>query len=417
MPHGQCILWNDQLLTLHVLSDLLIMLSYYSIPIVLLYFVKQRKDLINPWVPRLFAGFILACGTTHLMSIVTIWHPMYWLEGWVKAWTALISLVTAVILWPLLPGLLRIPNPKELDDANRKLQELNSELEQRVQERTAVLEERTRQLEEEVHLRKQKGKMLQSAMDEIRHSNEELEQFAYAASHDLREPLRKISLFSGQILKEERGLTDRGRGYLQRVESSALRLDKLIKGLLSVAQVRNVDEALESVSLGKILRAVVEDLSPNIQASGAKVVLPKQDFSIEADPLQLHQLFQNIIHNALKYHAPEKPPSIDIHLEVFPFGMVERLVSVPVVLLTFSDDGIGFDPDLNDSIFQMFYRAHGKETSDGTGMGLALCRKIATRHHGQIWAEGHPGQGAVFYLMLPVEQPKPYSSIFNRHTE
>jgi two-component sensor histidine kinase len=154
MPHGMCVMWRPDLIWLHAVSDGLIALSYYSIPITLLYFLARRRDLVFPGVLVLFAAFILACGTTHLMSIWTLWHPDYWLDGGIKAVTAIVSVLTAVLLWRLMPDALAMPSGAQLETANRALalqidersraegsvRQLNQELEQRVSERTADLE-------------------------------------------------------------------------------------------------------------------------------------------------------------------------------------------------------------------------------------------------------------------------------------
>lgn len=123
MPHGHCYLWRPEIVWLHAVSDLLIGLSYYSIPLGLLYFILKRKDAIFPGMFALFILFILACGTTHLLSVVTLWKPMYRIDGVVKAVTAVASVLTAILLWPLIPKALRIPSPSDLIEANQKLTE------------------------------------------------------------------------------------------------------------------------------------------------------------------------------------------------------------------------------------------------------------------------------------------------------
>jgi hypothetical protein len=122
LPHGICILWDKSLLLLHIVSDSLIALSYYSIPLALMLIVRKRRDLAFSWMFVLFAGFIVACGTTHIMGIWTIWSPVYWLDGMVKALTAAISIITAILVWPLIPKLLALPSPAQLEAANRDLQ-------------------------------------------------------------------------------------------------------------------------------------------------------------------------------------------------------------------------------------------------------------------------------------------------------
>ena len=174
MPHGHCFLWTAPLLWTYVLSDVLIGLAYYSIPIALWFFVRHRPDLPFTWVFVMFAVFIFACGTTHLMAVWNIWQPFYWLDAGLKLTTATVSVATAVLLWPLMPKALAMPSPARLAQANRQLseeiaerrriecqlQELNHHLEQRVVERTAELEARNKQLDSEIAERNQAQKSL-----------------------------------------------------------------------------------------------------------------------------------------------------------------------------------------------------------------------------------------------------------------
>ena len=164
IPHGHCYLWKPSLVWLHLLADSLIALAYYSIPLTLFYFVRKRQDLPFSWIFLLFATFIVSCGTTHIFAIWTLWHPTYWLSGAVKAATAIVSLITASVLIPLVPQALALPSPAQLEQANRALhtqmqQRLHTEtalrlsqnqLEQRVQERTAALSQANEQLQQEV---------------------------------------------------------------------------------------------------------------------------------------------------------------------------------------------------------------------------------------------------------------------------
>ncbi|MEA5511241.1 hypothetical protein VB715_15820 [Crocosphaera sp. UHCC 0190] len=169
IPHGHCYLWKPSLVGLHLISDGLIALAYYSIPLILLYFIRKREDMPFKGIVVLFGAFILSCGTTHIFNILTLWNPIYWLSGTVKAFTAMISIYTAIALIPLVPKALALPSPKELEVLNHQLEgqikerqtaeqivrQLNEELENRVQQRTAELEATNQQLQTEIKERQQ----------------------------------------------------------------------------------------------------------------------------------------------------------------------------------------------------------------------------------------------------------------------
>ncbi len=181
MPHGMCYEWNSSLIWLHVISDALIALAYYSIPITLIYFVRKRKDLAFDWIFVCFAVFIVACGTTHLMEIFNIWTPTYWLSGIIKAMTAFVSITTAALLIRLIPQALALPSPEQLRKSNAALQ---SEVKQRIQAAQKI-----ESLNQEL--------VAQTA--KIEAVNRELEAFSYSVSHDLRSPLRHIDGYVGLL--------------------------------------------------------------------------------------------------------------------------------------------------------------------------------------------------------------------------
>ena len=682
IPHGHCYLWQSGLVGLHFSSDLFIALAYYSIPITLIYFVRQRQDLPYPQVFWLFSAFIVACGTTHLLAVWTLWHPDYWLSAMVKAITAIISLYTAATLIPIVPQALSLPSPAQLELANEKLkeseakfrsafdyaaigkalvslegkfiqvnpalceilgynetellqktfqelthsddldldlefvrqmlagkirtyqmekryldraerwvwgllsvslvrddtekplyfisqiqdisdrkqaetklQQLNEELEARVERRTVELTKLTKSLQEEIHQRsqaeralqlsqerinsfirsnligilfgdtaggvdeandeylriigysreeltaglirwdritppeylerdrqgiaearakgsctpyekeyvrkdgsrisvligyillgaakteavafilditkrKQAEKLLQQTNDELEQrvrsrtaelasvnaslkaeiaerrekerqlslaaselktSNRALQDFAYVASHDLQEPLRKIRTFGGRLqVKYAEELGETGRDYLGRMQNAAERMQNLIRDLLSYSRITTKVRPFVATDLNQIAREVLSDLETAIEQSQAEITVGQLP-TLEADPLQMRRLLQNLIGNALKFHQPDTTPTIE----------VAGVTASTSIELQVKDNGIGFDEKYLDRIFTPFQRLHGRWEYEGTGMGLAICRKIVERHGGTLTARSYLGRGTTFIITLP----------------
>ncbi|MBV9580246.1 MAG: CHASE3 domain-containing protein [Chloroflexi bacterium] len=233
---------------------------------------------------------------------------------------------------------------------------------------------------------------------ELERSNRELQDFASVASHDLQEPLRKVRAF-GDRLSAKYGpeLTDQGRDYLARMQDAAARMQALINDLLTFSRVATRAQPFVPVDLDKLVNDVASDLEVRIQQSEATLDIQPLP-TIDADPLQMRQLFQNLISNALKFQRPDSPPLVRVYVE----DVDESDVRVCV-----QDNGIGFDEKYLDRIFTIFQRLHGRVEYEGTGVGLAVCRKIVERHAGTITARSAPGEGATFIVTLPRSQPEP----------
>jgi two-component system, LuxR family, sensor kinase FixL len=242
---------------------------------------------------------------------------------------------------------------------------------------------------------------------ELARSNAELEQFAYVASHDLQEPLRKIQAFGGRLkTKVEAAKLQDGRDYLDRMLNAAARMQKLISDLLTFSRVLSSSRPFVKVDLGDLVRDVLSDLEVSIEQSKARVefgTLPV----IEGDPTQLRQVLQNLISNSVKFQPPGQSPVIQIEAQVLtrPFSCVKHPTPDDRVCeLSLKDNGIGFDEQYLDKVFAVFQRLHGRSEYDGTGVGLAVCRRIVDRHGGTIIAKSKPGEGATFIVALPVRQ-------------
>lgn len=226
----------------------------------------------------------------------------------------------------------------------------------------------------------------------LRQSNVELEQFAYVASHDLQEPLRKVMAF-GDLLKVEcqEALSEKGRDYIDRMQRSVARMQELIEALLAYSRVSREQPQMADVDLNEVVKGVLGDLELHITRSKAGITVGPLPW-VRADRHRMRQLFQNLISNGIKFCEKSKLPVIRIR-EV-------PAIRSGMVAVEIYDEGIGFDAKYTDRIFQPFERLHGREDYEGTGVGLAICQRIILRHGGQIRAESQPGAGTRFTVDL-----------------
>ncbi len=244
---------------------------------------------------------------------------------------------------------------------------------------------------------------LEATMIQLERSNNELQQFASIASHDLQEPLRAIQAF-GDRLQTRYGalLNEEGRDYLTRMQNAATRMRSLIQDLLAYSRVTTQTRPFTSVDLGSTVQATLADLTIRLEETGGRVEVGELP-TIEADAMQMRQLFQNLIDNGLKFHRDDVPPVVKIHVQP---SAQEGSDGECLVHIVVEDNGIGFEEKFVDRIFSPFERLHNQRKYSGTGIGLAICRKIAQRHGGDILVKSVPGQGSEFRFTVPLRQPE-----------
>ncbi len=345
-PRWTCGQWTDLHGWIHIVCDLLIFGAYFAIPVLLVWFLRKRRDVPFPTVFWLFGLFILSCGTGHLIDASLFWFPWYRLSALGKVVIAISSWATVLALIPVLPAALRLPG----------LQAINERLANEVKER-------------------------KRAEEQLLQRNRDLEMLLHITSHDLRTPVRAIQNFSRLV--EESSLDRQAAAHLQRVQRGADRMDKLLDDIMLMCRARQLDLASESIPASEVVAAALERIGwdPDTEPGTVKIITPLPD--LRANRAWATTALANLLSNARKF-CGDVPPNVEIR------GYGDNGIVI-------ADRGPGIEPGHEDTIFQMFSRGVGR-TIDGTGAGLAIVRTIAERHGGAAWAAPRQGGGAEFYL-------------------
>lgn len=382
--HGFCLFWEPALIGLHAGSDALTAVSYLAIPLAIWRFMRLRGDLDHRWVGWLFAAFITLCALGHVLSLLTLWVPAYWLAGGVKAATGLVSAATAAMLFWAMPHALRLPSPATLRRVNAELEAERASLERRVRERTA-------ELEREVAERRRSEAQVAEYAERLRRSNEELTLFARRIAHDLRDPISSALGFA-QLALDPRFDAHRREEHVEVVAGALANIDRMIVSLYDFSKVDRDRNPWARVRLDAVIDDTLAGLRGEIDRTGAAIMREPAPVELEADKGLLLVLLQNVIANALK------------HADADPQVRIAAVDEGQSVLVRVEDNGIGIPDAQKERVFGLFERLARSSAAPGMGVGLATARRVVELHGGRIWCEDAAPRGAAFLIRLPKRQ-------------
>ena len=411
MPHGHCYLWNPGLIWLHVVSDSLIALAYFFIPVALIYFIWRRRDLPFQWVFVCFGIFILACGATHAMEVWTLWHANYWLAGAIKAVTAMASVPTAILLFQSVPPALALPSPGalRLEIAERKrteqaLHQAKDELELKVLERTAELRKANEDLVAEIAQHKQAEKEREHAQEAYSKAQAELVhvtrvitigELAASIAHEVNQPLSGVVINGNTCLRwlaANPPNLDEARQTAQRIVRDGKRAGDLIARIRTLAT--KSSSTKEPVNLNQAIQDAIGLIQDEVWRKGVKLRTDlANDLSpVMGDRVQLQQVLLNLIKNGVEAMITVEERARELVIKT---QNDEDQVRVEV-----QDSGIGLDEEIMQKIFEAFYSTK----PEGMGMGLSISRSIVENHGGRLRATPNDGPGATFHFTIPQYQ-------------
>lgn len=387
MPHGHCFLWQPSILWLHVVSDFIIFTAYYSIPLALIYFARKRPDMPFRLLFTLFSLFIVLCGTTHLLSIWVLWYADYGVEGVVKALTALVSLGTALLVWKLMPQLLLVPSPAQLQKLNQELMMNQEDIARKVHERTLELADANLKLEQAILVAEK--------------ANKAKSEFLANMSHEIRTPMNAV-LGLARILAKSQPLTAKQQQCVQTLQLSAESLLELITDLLDLSKIESEKITLDAVSFS-LHRLIIEIMSIiSVRAEEKKIALNLEfDEAMTGrfigDPTRIRQVLLNLLSNAVKF-TDHGAVTITVGQEDAGNPLMRHAV------IAVRDTGIGIPKEKQEIIFSKFSQADNSITRKygGTGLGLAITKMLVDLMGGTIAVKSGEGKGAEFRVVLPL---------------
>lgn len=389
IPHGHCYLWKPDLVGLHIVSDALIAIAYYSIPLTLIYFVQKRRDIPFNWIFLLFGAFIISCGTTHLLEIWTLWHPVYWISGMTKLGTAAISLYTAIALVRLLPVALAIPSAAQLEAVNDEIRE-------------------RQRIEAEL---KQKNLALEQAKLEADLANRAKSEFLANMTHELRTPLNAILGFT-ELLTCDSNLTADQHEQLRIIDRSGEHLLALINDVLEMSKIEAGMTTLNPncFDLHGLIATLEEMLRLKAESKGLQfitAIAPDVPQYIQADENKLRQVLLNLLSNAVKFTSTG---SVGLHVAT-KASLHDAALPEQILHFEVTDTGPGIAPQELETLFNPFVQTEtGRRSQEGTGLGLAISYRFVDIMGSKLVVDSKLGKGTAIAFDLPIElAPAPLS--------
>ena len=377
LPHGCCLQWNPALLFTFIGANSGIALAYASIPVTLFYFVRKRGDLPYPQIFILFATFIFSCGLTHVAKIWTIYHPAYWAEALIDTWTAVISLLTAIALYPILPKLLALRSPAELEEANRKLLD-------------------------EIEVRKAAELRAQSERDKAIAAQKLRSEFVANISHEIRTPISGVVSLA-ELLSLEPDMPARAQEIATQVFQSSCRLLNVLNELLDFAKLESGKVTREAIefSTSKLFDDVVAVVAATAKQKGIEVAITidaNLTDKLVGDEAKIRQVLVNFLHNAVKFTSQG---TVRLSAE-----LLSRDGKKLSTKFSVEDTGIGIDELAQEKIFEPFVQADGSTSRNygGTGLGLSIAQRAVEVMGGQLGLESKLGQGTKFWFEIPLDE-------------